>query len=144
MRGSYRFLEDVATADVAFEATGKTPEELFASAAEALEETQVRTKNLELRTEREIKLKNETLDDLLFDFLNELIFFKDAESLVFADYKLKIGKGIDKYTLKGTIKGEKIDPEKHELRTDVKAVTKHRFGIQKTPEGLKATVILDI
>ena len=143
-RGSYRFLEDIATADVAFEATGKTPEELFVSAAEALEESQVKTENLELRAEKKIKLENETLDKLLFDFLDELIYHKDAEGLAFADYTLKIEKIAEKYTLKGTLKGEKLDPERHELRTDVKAVTKHKFRIQKTPEGLKATVVLDI
>lgn len=140
----YRFLEDIVTADVAFEATGKTPEELFINAAQALEESQVRTENLELRTEKKIKLENNTLDKLLFDFLDELIFYKDSESLAFADFTLKIKKTAEGYTLKGVVKGEKLDLERHELRTDVKAVTKHRFGIQKTPEGFKATVVLDI
>lgn len=159
----FRFLEDIVTADVAFEAAGKTPEELFVSAAEALEEAQVNTKQLANSEQRTVNLENDTLDKLLFDFLDELIFYKDAESLVFADYTLKIEKGADKYTLKGTLKGEKLDPERHELRTDVKAVTKHRFGIEKMPDGYfqakarkegssernkegsyKATVVLDI
>lgn len=140
----YRFLEKIATADAAFEATGETPEELFISAAEALEETQVKTENLELRVEKKIELENDTLDKLLFDFLNELIYFKDAEGLGFADYTLKIEKTADKYTLRGILKGEKLDPAHHELRTDVKAVTKHLFGIQRTKKGYKATVVLDI
>lgn len=140
----FRFLEDIVTADVAFEATGETLEELFASAAEALEETQVDTKQLANSEQRAIDLENKTLDKLLFDFLDELIYFKDTEGLAFADYTLKIEKTAEKYTLKGIIKGEKLDPERHELRTDVKAVTKHRFGIKKTKEGYKATVVLDI
>jgi len=143
-RGSYRFLEDIATADLAFEATGKTREELFVSAAEALEESQVKTEDLELKIEKKIKLENDTLDKLLFDFLNELIYFKDAEQLAFANLALRIEETTKGYTLKGMVKGEKLDPKRHELRTDVKAVTKHKFGIQETPEGYKATVVLDI
>lgn len=141
---SYRFLEDIVTADVAFEATGKTPEELFISAAGALEESQVDTKQLATSEQRTVNLENDTLDKLLFDFLDELIFYKDSESLAFANYTLKIEKITEKYTLKGTLKGEKLDLERHELRTDVKAVTKHRFGIEKTPQGYKATIVLDI
>jgi len=154
---SYRFLEEIATADVAFEATGKTPEELFISAAEALEETQVNTKQLANSEQRTVNLENETLDKLLFDFLDELIYYKDAEQLVFNKFDIEIqasegGFASDreiaskdiKWRLKGVIAGEKLDPNRHELRTDVKAVTKHQFGIQKTKEGYKATVVLDI
>lgn len=140
----YKFLEEIVIADIAFEATGKTPEELFISAAEALEESQVDTKQLANSEQRTVNLENDTLDKLLFDFLGELIFYKDAESLVFADYTLTIKKGADKYTLKGKLRGEKLDPARHELRADVKAVTKHRFGIEQTKEGYKATVVLDI
>ena len=40
--------------------------------------------------------------------------------------------------------GEPIDPQRHRLRVDVKAVTLHRFSIEKTAQGWEATVILDI
>lgn len=156
-RGSYRYLENIATADLAFEATGKTREELFVSAAEALEESQVKTKDLELRVGKKIELENDTLDKLLFDFLNELIYHKDTEQLVFNKFDIEIQAGEGgfasdrkiaskdvRWKLRGILKGEKLDPERHELRTDVKAVTKHKFGIQETPEGYKATVVLDI
>lgn len=153
----YRFLEDIATADLAFEVAGKTREELFISAAKALEESQVKTKDLGLRVEKKIELENDTLDKLLFDFLNELIYYKDTKQLVFNKFNIEIQAGEGgfasdheiaskdaKWKLKGVLGGEKLDPERHELRTDVKAVTKHKFGIQETPEGYKATVVLDI
>ncbi len=141
----FRFLEDTATADIAFEATGETPEELFTSAAEALEETQVRTEGLELRTEKKVELGSDNLDDLLFDFLNELIFHKDSEGLAFSKFNIKVETlSPTHHTLVANIGGEKIDPKRHELRTDVKAVTKHLFGIKETPKGFKATVVLDI
>jgi len=108
----YRFLEKVATADVAFEATGKTPRELFISAAKALEEAQVDTKQLANSEQRTVSLENETLEGLLFDFLNELIFLKDAEGLAFAKQNIKIQKDNNtKWRLEGRLLGEGIDPK---------------------------------
>lgn len=140
----YKFLEDIATADVAFEAEGKTLEELFSSAAVALEEVQVSTPGVGERLSETIKLENENRDHLLFDFLNELVFLKDAKQLVFSDFDIRIQQYKDTWRLEATAKGEKLDPQRHELRTDVKAVTKHKFGIKKTAGGYKATIVLDV
>ena len=48
------------------------------------------------------------------------------------------------YVLEAEIEGEKINPKKHELKVDVKAVTLHKFELKKTKEGYKSRVILDI
>ncbi len=141
---TYRFLEDIATGDAAFEAEGKTPEDLFASAGKALEEIQVDTGRLDPRKRRTIALESSTLENLLFDFLNELVFYKDSESLAFINFDLKIRETPKGYHLKGVVAGEEINPAEHNLRTDVKAVTKHKFEVAKTPAGYRATVVLDV
>ena len=48
------------------------------------------------------------------------------------------------FTLTAKTFGEVIDPSKHELNVDVKAVTFHRFKVSQTDEGWEAIVILDI
>jgi len=55
-----------------------------------------------------------------------------------------IEKESDHLVLTGEAYGEKIDPSKHELIVDVKAVTLHRFGVTQIEEGWIASVILDI
>jgi SHS2 domain-containing protein len=40
--------------------------------------------------------------------------------------------------------GTGMDPERHHQRADVKAVTLHRFQLEKTERGWEALVILDI
>jgi SHS2 domain-containing protein len=40
--------------------------------------------------------------------------------------------------------GEEIDPQRHGLLADVKAVSLHNFVVEKAPEGWRATVILDV
>ncbi len=79
----YRFLGEIATADVAFEAWGETPEELFISSAAALLNTMIEdTQRVERRTEVIIRLEAEAFDLLLFFFLQELIVYKDARRLL--------------------------------------------------------------
>jgi len=88
----YRFLEDIATGDAAFEAEGRTLEELFREAAVATFEVMVDTKGVEPRITREVELKNEAVDGLLFDWLSELVYLKDAEAVLFSKFNVNIKK----------------------------------------------------
>jgi len=81
---------------------------------------------------------------LLFNFLQELIYFKDPEELLLRVRVVDISKEDDAYVLSGEGKGENLNPEKHQLNADVKAVTLHLFKVELTPEGWHATVVLDI
>lgn len=140
----YKFLEDVAIADIAFEASGKTLEELFDSSALALENTQVKDlKSVKHKVEKKIEVEADNVEMLLFNFLQELIFYKDAELLLFSKFDIKIMQG-KKYKLKAKTYGEKLDMKKHELLVDVKAVSLHNFKIEETKSGWKGDVILDV
>ncbi len=139
----YRYLEDVATADAAFEAEGRDLEELFRDAAIATFEVMVDMKTVKPRITKEIELKNESIDGLLFDWLSELVYLKDAEAILFSKFDVTIKKN-DGYELKAAVSGDAIDQEKHSLRSDVKAVTYHMFEIRKTGNKWTTRVILDI
>lgn len=141
----YRFLEGLTMADVAFEATGKTLEEMFASAADAMMNTQVKgLKKVEPKVEKSFEIRAADEERLLHDFLQELIFYKDAERLLFSSYELKITKAGAGFTLDAKAKGEPLDMKKHELLVDVKAVTWNKFKVEKTAKGWKAVVIIDV
>jgi SHS2 domain-containing protein len=141
----YEFLEEIATADIAFKAWGKDLSETFIAAAEATLNVMVEElDSIRPQEERQLKLKNEALDMLLFDLLQELIYFKDAEKLLLRISQLKIKEGKQGHFLEGIAQGEKIDPNRHRMRVDVKAVTLHRFQLEKKDQGWEALVILDI
>src|SRR6516225_5572126 len=129
----YLYLEDIGTADIAFEATGGDLPELFKDAADAT--TNVMIDNIEaiqpVET-REIELSNDKLDMLLFDFLQELIFLKDAKRLLLRIREVQIAERDANYFVKATAEGELLDAERHHQRTDVKAVTLHGFSVEQT------------
>jgi SHS2 domain-containing protein len=99
---------------------------------------------IERRGTRQIELSNDEIDMLLFDFLQELIYFKDAERLLLRVRGVQIDEKKGKYFLKAEAVGEPLDAARHHQRADVKAVTLHDFCVEKKNGGWKARVILDI
>ncbi len=141
----YEFLEDIATADIAFQAWGTDLEETFISAADATMNVMVEELNaIEPRERRELRLENDELDLLLFNFLQELIYYKDAEKLMLRVNQARVQSEARPYVLEAIACGETLDPERHHPRVDVKAVTLHHFRLEKTDRGWETLVILDI
>ncbi|PPD58593.1 archease [Dehalogenimonas etheniformans] len=142
---SYRFIPEEATADIAFEASGDTLEECFRAAVEAVLNVMVDNPEAVLEIEnRNIKLNNNALDLLLFDLLQKIVFFKDAEQLLLHLDGIVLNRMGTLWRLSATGKGEFIDPKRHRQRADVKAVTFHNFTLEQTEKGWRAHVILDI
>jgi SHS2 domain-containing protein len=141
----YEFLEDAATADIAFTARGETIEEAFRASAEATLNVMVEEIDAVQPKEKRIwRLENPELDLLLFDFLQEIIYYKDAENLMLRVVQVEIQGDGRKFSLQATARGETLDPDRHFPRVDVKAVTLHQFRLEKTSKGWEAHVILDI
>lgn len=141
----YKYLEDVAIADVAFEAEGKTLEELFESSGFALTNAMIKDLGqLEQKIEKSFEVEAEDVEMLLFNFLQELIFYKDAERLLFNKFGLDIKQKENKWLLRVKAYGEEIDREKHELLADAKAVALHNFKVERREKEWRASVIVDV
>ncbi len=141
----FEFLDEIATADVAFSAWAETIEEMFADASEAAMNVMVENlEAIERKEMREIEGEAESVDMLLFGLLQELIYYKDAEQLLLRIEDVRVGYNNGLYSVGATGWGEKIDPDKHHLIVDVKAVTLHHFKVEQTHRGWETLVILDI
>ncbi len=141
----YKFLEDVSVADVAFESTGKTLKELLESCALAVTNTMI--KNLETISDvvkKKFSVEAENPEMLLYKFLEEIIFYKDAEQLLFNKFELDLSPVGKIWKLKVIAHGEKINPQKHEQLVDVKAVTFHQFKVKEESDKWFAHIILDV
>ncbi|OGG43968.1 MAG: hypothetical protein A3F84_13035 [Candidatus Handelsmanbacteria bacterium RIFCSPLOWO2_12_FULL_64_10] len=141
----YRFLEDVSIADVAFEAWGDTVEEMFVAAAEATLNVMVADlETIARQTRRSIRVESDALDLLLFNFLQELIYYKDAERLLLLAERVQVETGHAPLSASADLAGEELDAARHDLLVDVKAVTLHRFRVAQSERGWEAFIILDI
>lgn len=141
----FKYLGEIAVADIAFEATGATLEEMFMSAAQATMQVMVGDLGAIRQVESlQVELEQQAIDMLLFDFLNELIFYKDARRLLLLPSEVKITRSGEHAAVRAELRGETLNGERHRVETDVKAVTLHRFSVQETPGGWQATVVLDV
>lgn len=139
----YRILEDEATADLAIEAYGNNLREAFENSARAICESISDTSKID---EQEIKLVNKkakTIEMLLYEFLEEILYFHDADNLVF---KKVIVKELDEKipSISAIFYGENFDKKKHSAKSHIKAITYHKMVILK--EKGKATIrfIVDV
>ena len=139
MPKKYEFIEH--TADLGFKVYGASLEELFAHAAEAFFEAMVALEGVAEGTERSIEVEADALDDLMVSWLSELLYLFDAERLIFKSFQVK---RIENNRLEATIRGEVLDPARHEIKSGVKAVTYHQLYVKEKDGGWEAQVILDI
>jgi SHS2 domain-containing protein len=142
----FRLLDEIALADAAFEATGNNLPGLFADAAEALLAVQVEDPASVRRLDSQpVEVSHAELDLLLYRFLQEIIYHKDTKRFLCHADDLDIAQDrAGSWHMQGSLRGEALDPERHEQRVDVKAVTLHRLAVAGKEGRWRATVVLDI
>jgi SHS2 domain-containing protein len=141
----YEYVEDAFAADIGFRATGRSLEALFTAAADATMNVMVTDLDeVSGLVQKRIRLEAASTEMLLFDFLGEVVFYKDAEQLLLRVREIAISGHPEGTALTAVLRGEPIDPERHHLGVDVKAVTLHRFKVERTGDRWSATVVLDI
>jgi SHS2 domain-containing protein len=91
-----------------------------------------------------LAIEADSVELALLKMLEEIIFYKDARGLFLAVEGVRVETREDQWTVTGTLKGEPIDPDRHDLAHDVKAVTMHRLAVHQTKSGWEANVILDV
>jgi len=142
----FRFLDDITTADVAFEATAADLAGLLQAAADATLAAMV-ADPASVRTDvtRNISVEGDDVGLLLYRFLEELVFFKDAENLLLHVRETRVHESDDGIlTVDAKARGERIDHKRHELPVDVKAVTFFELSVEETQDGWRAVVVLDV
>lgn len=129
------------TADIGFRVWGKTLEELFTSAAQALIEAMIEVGRARPTTKISVKLRAPNLEGLLVQWLQELIYLFETKNFLALQFKIK---KCDPNDFEAVVEGLDWDEGRELLKTQIKAVTYHGLEIKKTKEGYETQVILDV
>jgi len=132
-----RYEEIEHTADVGIRAYGRSLRELFANAAEGMFSLIADLSKVRPMGEMEVRVTGNDLQELLVNFLSELIALHETEGVLLCDFDVRV-RGT---TVRARVRGERIDKRRHELKLAIKAVTYHRLRIDPK-EGI-AEVIFD-
>jgi len=138
----FEYLEH--TADIKFRAYGKTSEEMLSNAAAALFQSMVDPATIAVKETWKVELEASDLEELAYQWLCEIVFLFETEFAVFAAFSVKLEQdGTESWKLQAEIGGERIDLKRHAFENEVKAITRHKFGIKKNGVWC-IQVILDV
>ncbi|MCA9478310.1 MAG: archease [Nanoarchaeota archaeon] len=138
--GTYRFEEH--TADEKFIVWGKDLEDAFSTCVEAFYEIIIPEEKVQGKITKNIEVSARRLRSLLYDFLNELVFFYDDQDLLLRNVnQLKITQDEKGYRLSATLSGD--THYDYEVEMEIKNMTYSDMEI-KQDAGVEITVVVDI
>ena len=129
------------TADVGVKAYGKSISEAFENAAKGMFDIITDSSEIENIGQYDIELEAPDLEQLLVDWLSDLLFLNSAKNLVFGFFKVDLDEKNCKLSAK--VFGEKFNLSKHKIGAEIKAVTYHMLEVKKK-RPFFAQVLFDI
>ena len=130
------------TADIGIIVRGKRIDEMFEKAAYGMFDLIVDLDKVYPVGKYKVEISSPTIEDLLVDFLSELLYVFSVEFFVMCDFNVKIHHGEEGFSLHGIALGEPYDKKKHGIKCEIKAVTYHELEIN-IEKGF-AKIIFDI
>ncbi|KAA0003471.1 MAG: archease [Thermoplasmata archaeon] len=128
------------TADIGIIAHGLTLEKAFENVAKGMFSIITNKGKIERKEKKIIEISREgDNEQLVVDFLSELLYIHDVENYVFGEFNVKINN-----VLTAEAWGEKYNREKHGYGIEIKAVTYHLLAIKEDEKGFHITVLFDI
>lgn len=119
---SYQFLEH--TADTIIHAKGKDIVEAFEQAALGFYDVITNPDTIEVKITKIINIESEDYESLLFDWIDQLIFYFDTEYFIAKNIEIaSIIKSDGKFFLSAILVGEEFNINKHPQESEVKAMT---------------------
>lgn len=129
------------TADLGLEIFGSDLRELFANAAHALFDNIVDLTTVEGGLARTVSATGADLEDLFINYLRELLSWFHGDDMIVREVDIV---AVTDTHVTGTATGERLDPHRHRILHEIKAVTYHRAEVTKVSGGWRAKVILDV
>jgi len=138
----YAFVD--RTADVAADLTGTILSELFVSAAQALTATITDIEQVRVLETGDVRLEAGSLDDLLVDWLNELLYRFEVQNLLVHGAVVKVEQRDGRWHLTAVISGDRFDSSRHSSRVLVKGATYHGLRVARDGDTWRARIVFDI
>jgi SHS2 domain-containing protein len=128
------------TSDIGLLARGANRNEALIAASQGLTSILVNPADFNSLEERFFKATGSDEAAQIVNWLNEILFFFDTEGMIFVEFEIVSWAN----EIVGHARGERLDIDRHEFRTAVKAATYHQFESHPTPQGWEIRVFVDV
>ena len=129
------------TADIGIRAFGHNLTELFTNAAAGMMELLLDGAEISKATGHVINLKGKDLQELFVNLLEEILYLLNVKHFVTGSIRIH---HLNKFKLSAQATGEPFNPDKHNIKYDIKGVTFHQLKFEKEGDLLTVRVIFDI
>jgi SHS2 domain-containing protein len=143
VRGTFRQFDH--TGDVGIDAEAPDEAALYACCAAALFDVLVESGSIVERETKRISISAPDRELLLVRWLGEILYLHSTGGWLFRDFDVRTEEGEKGFTIEAIARGEILDPSRHTLRTEIKAVTHHQAAVSRDAEGTwRARIVFDI
>ncbi|MEE9441757.1 MAG: archease [candidate division Zixibacteria bacterium] len=136
--------DSLSVTDIGIDISGDSLEELYIAGAEGMFNIILENPGWQKEMAREIELSSGTADELLIDWLSELLYSFDAEGLIATDFELSIAEKTEELCLSAKVHFRKFDSNIDVAKNEIKAVTYYRVNIKREGNIYSTPVIFDL
>jgi SHS2 domain-containing protein len=127
--------------ELAVKVVGNSQADLFANSAFALFDVMTDVEKIEIKERLPLEVEGADRDDLLVNWMRELLYLYQGSGYLLREFQVREVKDT---LVKADVCGEKIDPDRHEIKKEVAAVAYHQSRIQKTGNQWTAQLIFEV
>jgi SHS2 domain-containing protein len=140
MKKKYQLIDH--TADFGIHVYGTDSKELFANAAWALFDVITEIDPLIGLDSCHIEVSGDDWSDLMVNWLREVLYLWNGKELLVKKVRIL---SLSETELSATVDFDPFNPDRHVIKTEIKAVTYHQIQVNRTPSGeWEAMIIFDI
>lgn len=132
------------TGDVGVRLSASTLPDLFREAALAFTETLTDVDTTVTASTDDVRLEAPALDDLLVEWLTELLYRFEVRYLLPVDAELSLTQSGDGWELRGTVASDTFDPDRHPIKVAIKGITYHQLEVRRSGDEWETAVVFDI
>lgn len=127
--------------ELAVKILGNSQADLFANSAFALFDVMTDIERIEVKDRLPLEVEGVDRDDLMVNWMRELLYLYQGSGYVLKEFHIREAKDT---VVKAEVCGEKIDPDRHEIKKEIAAVAYHQSRMQKTGDQWTAQLIFEI
>ena len=139
MNKNYKLIDH--TADFGMQVFGSDSQELFSNAALALFDVITDMDVLEGRNSCNITASGEDWPDLMINWLREILYLWNGKERLVKSIQIL---SLSENKISAKIYFDAYMPDRHIIKTEIKAVTYHQIQVKSSSSGWEARVIFDI
>ena len=127
--------------ELAVKVTGGSQADLFANSAFALFDVISDVEKIEIKERLPLEVEGADRDDLLVNWMRELLYLYQGSGYLLKEFVIREVKDT---SVKAEVCGEKVDPDRHEIKQEIAAVAYHQSRMTKTGNQWTAQLIFEV